>query len=841
MFVPCGHTVCAECGEAIETAGGMTCCVCGLVATKLVPNTPLRDALAVCAGVTRDVDSMPAGGDATPLVSAPVTPGGIAHAASAPGKSGDGEPLCCDGHPDREALCFCPQDGTLLCVECVTMGGHNTHGVVQPDALATMLGPLLAMFEDGAAEMSALAAPVLAGAVEVSSSGEAAVMRAKDVFAHLHELLDKREALVLHTISAESKRRAKALETQAAELEVTIAQGRAVVQAGRAALETLDPSAIARAHRLAATSRGLLDGAMFLKETPHVVCNLGLTEIQHALCALGEIGPDPSLDCAQACYAAGRLEPSAAAWRQLLAAFSSVGPAVSASPAAAIAFCQAASTLFAKDSIRRFTCANDDVLVALAKIIPKPTASSMATPDLQPYLAQCEAWCKAVGHAIAHVRDGGVAPLPEMCSAVGHGLTVVLRTLVELLPVAKLLAPSCYIHVWKTVSLFGGDEAKAFRFLPRVAESVDLWNRTLEAFSESPDVLAKLWASYTWWTGSMDPVNAAVFSEHVIGTMQKFPSHEMVQAAGLNVGASHGHVLQVFPNVAELGLGAMAIHPRSEPVHRGAFALVTRDLRALRSTMDLVRAVSTALAQPCFCADTRTLGLWLQQQSHGPTSQERWLETDYLAPLSGSPSVVLKVLARILMCSSSSLFDMAFSELLYSAVGAAAAAHAAIEPIHFAVCRVVAEWSRRGPNTWFPADAKFAVVSRAMRAHPNSERVQLEGGRAIGLALKWIPDRDNMGSLCSAVVTHPHLPTLLSRVLPDPCKHALLEAAMCTAAESWLDDEQVLFFMLRTFYTADAAGTRSCKANQPTRIHAIARHAIERFPWLEPLVGMPLP
>ena len=323
--------------------GTTRCSICERGVDHVSPNNSLVDVLlfnnaAVCPPFAEDSDMDPTSGSNA-------TSSDMASFFSAAGKS-----LWCCSHPDRLAFCFCPVESVALCEECAAVG-HTGHEVVAPAMMANLLSKLLvSTFDETIETMAELVGPVLSGVSETTHSAEYAVVRTKEAFVRLHELLNQQEALAMRSIASERKRRTKVLEAQAEELVVSLAQARVVTQAGRVALASGDTTAMGNAYRLAIQSRPLVGGPLFMKECPNIEFRVDTAAIQRALEEhVVVVGGDVAVR-ARACHAVAQdtTVTTLAVWRQLLETFNAANGAYPGSPMVTTAFCTAVTSLFAK-------------------------------------------------------------------------------------------------------------------------------------------------------------------------------------------------------------------------------------------------------------------------------------------------------------------------------------------------------------------------------------------------------------------------------------------------------------------------------------------------------------
>ena len=304
MFVPCGHTVCSACGEAVETATAatgegsareMVCCVCAHVARSAVPNHGV--VAAILEGVvptTPETGTEERSGTLTSLsrqppaepplpqrstASSAVAAASVSFSAvsiptlpprpstslpsSGPGFWETGRGVPCRDHPRKEAFCFCLDHSVPVCETCVKET-HAGHAFASFGTGRTRVEGLVARFVQDISHLEVAEEAVVSGLVELADTHEVALETTAATFRQLHEMLSKAETSMVHTLAKERRRRQKVLEAQAAELATSVAQARVVVKTSKLALDRGDPYSLSAAHALVSSSIGLLDGVMFL-------------------------------------------------------------------------------------------------------------------------------------------------------------------------------------------------------------------------------------------------------------------------------------------------------------------------------------------------------------------------------------------------------------------------------------------------------------------------------------------------------------------------------------------------------------------------------------------------
>ena len=759
-----------------------------------------------------------------------------------------------DDHVDREAFCFCTECHVALCEECVPIG-HVGHNVMQPNALAASLLQLLPAFDEGVGRLSVLVDPALQGAVVASESAETAVVLAKAAFARLREALHRREACVVQAITAESKRRAKVLEAQAAELEVGTVQALAVVQVGRAALAAHNTAAIDKVYRLATNSAGLLNGALFLKESPHIACNLQVAGLRRALGTVGRILGDPARECARTCHARG-CGVSVSLCKtddlhELLAYFAKGTPH---SVLASTAFCQAVATMLSRDVRNECLCVHPEVLGALNKIDPLARGKGTAYRDapgwdqreldlwlctspecpMPQVLGLCEAWCMAVSVVMRTNLTHSTLVTREIATAS-------LQIIESLTSSPRLLelAPYC-IRAWEVWGLMPVGVRRA-----QGSCMVTPWRKMLETFSDFPHLLAKLWRVTTM----IDALWLAVpsFPNLVVETMRKHPRNEMLQVEGLKTAAcSEGtDPSQTASRVAfdtsaclELMLAATELFPWSPSIHIAALEYLWRVLPKLMSRPiepAIRRMVADTLARPHLgsAVHERAMGLMgFFMRTTPATLREGWLEKEVLVPLSGRAIDVWRVLGKIRLIGGfdeACALPLAMRPRLCAGLLAAMATHIAIEPIQYAGCCLLAEWStklKRGTPATQSEEDEVAASIAAMRAHPTSERLHAAACRHI---LTSDPERPEVvEAVHSALTAHPRL--LCEAGLDIWPKQKSLPEKLCDIADAHREEERMLFSVLSVLSAFFYGGWGWRRINR--RVISIVGYALKRFPGL---------
>ena len=586
LFVPCGHTVCPSCAEAVSlcppdgSAG--TCCVCDSAIHTTVFNTQL---VALGSDDRQETQDVGAAVNDGPKAAADLT----------------SSPFRCGRHPDKELLFVCEEFGTALCSVCAGEYNGFTAPKLVPfaDGAAPALELLLEEFESTVIRANRVEATATCGAANVVTAGETAALQTKEVFASLRESLDRQEARLLQAVGAETRRRAKVLEAQATELAVTRTQTQAVVRMGQSALASADPAAIARAHKLAHASRGLLDPHLALKASPALEARLdvdGICRILEAAVVAAE--DDPTYACALEYHSHSRrhLDPScsytAAEWARLVATSS----LYLHTPPSGTVFCRAAAVYFKHmlvepgwDGCRcQFGQAYRDLLRAM------PPAGCLDD-------AWCEAWCEALAclgdfenfpRCLAAELNAGILRVLERAGTEGVRMTSLAW---------EVICP--FLRSVGVVALADHD-ALDEAVIPAISAAFG-------SFAEDPDALCMVLHG----AAHLRRLGISLFPM-VFESMRKHPDHERLQVWGLKflVGGYRG---KVFSALLEDGfrvpLAVLARHQNSSMVrHAGVNCLArvfagTYEARAVISARPdgavllktLAEAVELAISQPC--------------------------------------------------------------------------------------------------------------------------------------------------------------------------------------------------------------------------------------------------
>ena len=393
LFSPCGHTVCPACADAVglcTTDDGPLCPVCDTPIRETGRNpevTIAANAWTVAAARVRvdpppDVVATTLGGDGG------LEEGGV--------PCGDLELVQCQRHPNQYVYYVCRVSGTPLCMACISDIDHEVQcctshwGNLRPfvEGVEPALEVLLDEFESSVRRSGHAEVAATAGVAAVIAAGEVAAEQTKKMFASLRKQLDAREASLSQEVRAETRRRTKVLETQAAELSVTAAQAQAVVRVGRTALSGADPVAIARAHKLAFTSRGLLDPHLALKASPSLALQLDVPQVQRLLeAALVAADDDPAHECALACHTFSQRAPHNSD-DELAHLLQMCAPHLS-SPATGVAVCRAVATHLGFHPLHKGG-RHDKTLVhdTIGRVMPP-----VGCVDTQ----WCELWCGGCG------------------------------------------------------------------------------------------------------------------------------------------------------------------------------------------------------------------------------------------------------------------------------------------------------------------------------------------------------------------------------------------------------------------------------------------------------------
>ena len=582
LFSPCGHTVCSGCAEAAlmcTTAGdegAAACCVCDSAIGATIRNTELAAQLT------------PSSGGPTSQSVTPLDVTAVAEAASCAASSDTTAAVWCARHPDQELLFVCTVTNVPMCVTCAGECGMEEHfRAITPladEQAESSLVSVLGEFETSVARVLRTEAVAAAGVAETVAAGEYAIEQTKAKFEALRKLLDTSEARLLQASGAETRRRAKVLEAQATELGVTAAQAQAVVRVGRTALESADPLAIARAHKLAFTSRGLLDPHLALKVSPALTLQMDVAGIQRVL-EVAHVGAidDPAHDCALASHTLGQrqVHDTRAEWALLLETCSPHLP----HPVASAAFCRAVSTLLTKLHTDPLSdgcqCCCGQVYDALIRAMP-PRGSLDSV--------WCEAWCEAATH------------VGEVMTCVDHALDdCMVATLgARVLAVLEQVASGCGFELswraWRAAAFLNNHYGLG------KAQVVRLSIAAFATFADSPDALSNvLLGAAMLGVGDID-LSSAVF-----GAMVRHLGHEQFQVHGLQFFNANGSGASVVTTLRTLGVfdhiaAVLAKHPRSNNARVSALRLLTKVVRvgggtSCQATFDIDK-IEAAITHP---------------------------------------------------------------------------------------------------------------------------------------------------------------------------------------------------------------------------------------------------
>ena len=828
LSTPCGHTTCSECWEAVALTGANVCAVCGEDIHSSVVNTALS---AVLLGM----DTMTTT-ESMALCQTETAPAASAEFNAAPAPSFfDGWPLRCWTHGDREAFCYCPQECQVLCMECM-MADHIGHAVIQHAETSSLLADILPRFTRAAADMSASATAAGIDATEALRSSEHAAMQAKEMFANLREALARQEACLLQALGAEGRRRSKAFQVQAVELEVGAAQADAVASAGRRALMApRDLVGIVNVLKLATRSEGLLTPALFPKENPLIACRLDVAGVCRILDESG-VASGGALDsarvCARGCYSASQHDrPIAAAWRQLLEVFDEhhFREAV-----AAMAFCRAATVLIDKG---KGTVVNwceyiaGDIFQRFAGIVLPATADLDASQAML-----CEVWCLALASLVTkNIAGDTLAPFLAAFRA------RVVTVLEQSTGPDTVMCFASALKVWWALTRPGSNRRAVCDPVVSLC-----WNRMVDLLMPFPNQLVELF-------GPGFEVPTPAFVLKTVDVMQAHPTHEMLQARCLDTLGSDTFVMTAFdeavgletlaPRMVEVMLQAMGLHPRSSPVHQGALKLLRRVSGATRGlrpviipSVQIADIVAGVLAQPQFCLRVYRQGIFALITRNDvmeltTAARRTWYE-EHVVRLLSPEAPPLDVWTGLTTLNQFSLFLLCAAEKLWlePIVAAAVNAHVGVEPIQFA-----GHPKRLNLMNDHHATAD-TIILNGLRAHSESSRLRCE---AFGWMTFQIsrPRDATIDAIHAELVLHPCSADVAVAVcIWFRCgrhRHDALDRMACDLIES-INDEGQLGYAIESFCWAafPLAGRGPPHRWLLNRMAFIVQRALERYPGL---------
>ena len=769
LFSPCGHTVCCVCAEAaslaVRDSETAMCCVCDTYIRMSVPNTgvlgPVQfETVAVCGTAPSD------GGFCcwSPHVDDEgfIPPPSPSTSVAEPGASVVLSVKCCK-HPELDVL-FTDAVGATLCEVCAR--DRDITGWVFPFVgnAEPVLSLLLEDFECAVVRMRRSEAAAVSGIAAVVDAGETAMEQTKAACATLRRMFDAREASLLQEAGAETRRRVKVLEAQAGELATTASQAQAVIRVGRAALVSADPGAIARAHKLAHTSRGLLDPHLALKVSPKLTAQIDVAAIQRILEA-GRVGAadDVAHERALACHNFVQHQPCGT---------------VAARPCL-FETCTKLMELCSGDVSARATG------VAYCRSICVRHARGLTEPG-----ADSGCWCGCVGALQALVR---AAPPAELLGGTVSG-DPLLHTWCEAWCEALVCITSAStLEVPEAEGLLEAVKGVQFRLLGHAATHGTVLSRwawlALEVHSDNATKARIVETAIGTFAGDADALcSALVAVEHLLGDMPssffvclthalvRFPDHVPLQTCVQRLlGRSNPDVLERFLSEGNgwIPVAALSKHPRSNRMRLVAFELLryitlyhTAEHTGDAQIRVYTEAVKAALAQPSN-VDVAVSGACtlaqLARAEMGLAGAMAILDEcvevtifpllrsscrhDVILGLWGSQRVALS--ARFVSSTAERPDPLG---PLRRAVYDALAAHVDSEAVQLAGIRQFCVWATC--NGWFEAPDAWAAVCRAMDAFPESVPIQAGGLCMVSRLPQTICGSKGMDRAC-VLLQHP--------------------------------------------------------------------------------------
>lgn len=237
LFVPCGHTVCGLCAEAIlalpksrapsapdaAVAPEPTCPQCPICSKAIghtAPNSALGELAGPCHTVAGDAGPVPSAADHCPL------------------------------HPDHPLELYCKCEGTVICTKCA-LEVHKGHEFVTlcmaAEELSTVVTRVVKVCQEGAAVLRD-GIPVVADTkAALKQAKAAAIDRLKATIVMLKKELDTHELSMTVQLTAVYDERMKALDAQVVELAVSVDQLQAATALCETARGTMSPLKLAQA------------------------------------------------------------------------------------------------------------------------------------------------------------------------------------------------------------------------------------------------------------------------------------------------------------------------------------------------------------------------------------------------------------------------------------------------------------------------------------------------------------------------------------------------------------------------------------------------------------------